>query len=132
MRKLKRLIFLLSREDRFRGKLLLLMTLMMALIETAGVASILPFIALLTSPQIIETNVILKNIYLFLKSFGIENQQQFLTITGFFVFFLLITSISFKALTTFFILAFVRITASTRRSAARGRRAGGRPRQTDR
>jgi len=108
MQKLKKLIFLLSIEDRFRGKLLLLMTLMMALIETAGVASILPFIALLTNPQIIETNVILKNIYLFLKSYGIENQQQFLTITGFFVFFLLITSISFKLLTTFVQIRFIK------------------------
>ena len=67
MHNLKKLSFLLSDEERFRAIMLMLMTLIMALIDMLGVASILPFIAVLTNPQIIETNVILSNVYETLK-----------------------------------------------------------------
>ena len=63
MQNLKKLSFLLSSEERFRAILLLLMTLVMALIEMLGVASILPFIAVISNPQIIETNTILSTVY---------------------------------------------------------------------
>ena len=53
MQILKKLTFLLSYEERFRAILLLIMTLIMALIEMLGVASILPFIAVLTNPDLL-------------------------------------------------------------------------------
>ena len=96
MQNLKKISSILLKKDRFRAILLLGMILIMSLIDMAGVASILPFIALLTNPEIIETNVFLSNVYQTSKSFGIENGQQFLIATGFFVFILLITSILFK------------------------------------
>jgi ABC-type bacteriocin/lantibiotic exporter with double-glycine peptidase domain len=101
MQNLKKLSSILLKKDRFRAIILLGMILIMSLIDMAGVASILPFIALLTNPEIIETNVFLSNVYQASKSFGIENGQQFLIATGFFVFILLITSILFKGLTTY-------------------------------
>jgi len=107
MQNLKKISSLLSNQDRFRAILLLGMSLIMALIEMAGVASILPFIALLTNPQIIETNIILSNVYQTAKNFGIESQQQFLIATGFFVFLLIITSMFFKALTTYTQIHFI-------------------------
>ena len=109
MQKLKKLSFLLSHEERFRAILLLVMTLITALIDMLGVASILPFIALLTNPEIIETNIILSNIYKTVKNFGIETEQQFLIAMGIFVFLLLVTSISFKALTTYIQIRFIKI-----------------------
>ena len=41
-----------------------------------GVASILPFVTVLTNPSVIETNIVL---IIFISScfFGIENHQQF-------------------------------------------------------
>ena len=90
MQNLKKLSFLLSNEERFRAILLLGMTLIMALIEMIGVASILPFIGLLSNPQIIETNAILSTVYQTVKNFGIETKQQFLIATGIFCFLLLI------------------------------------------
>ena len=101
MQNFKKLSFLLSRQERFRAILLLVMTLLMALIEMLGVASILPFIAVLTNPEIIETNIILSTVYQTVKNFGIETKQQFLFVLGIFVFILLIFSISFKVLTVF-------------------------------
>jgi len=106
MQNLKKISFLLSRRERFRAFLLLIMTLIMALIDMLGVASILPFIAVLTKPQIIETNIILSNVYQTAKNFGIETEEQFLIGMGIFVFLLLITSISFKALTIYFQVRF--------------------------
>ena len=64
MRKFKKLILILSPYERKRAWYLLFMIIIMALIDMLGVASIMPFIALLTNPEIIETNEILKFAYL--------------------------------------------------------------------
>ena len=105
---LKKLSFLLSDKERFRAILLVVMTLIMALIDMLGVASILPFIAVLSNPQIVETNIILSTIYQTLKNFGIDSKQQFLIALGFFVFLLLIFSISFKAFTIYIQIRFLK------------------------
>ena len=108
MNNLKKISFLLSYKERLQAILLLVMTLIMALIDMLGVASILPFIALITNPEILETNIILKNIYLTSKSFGVETKQDFLIIAGIVVFILLIISISFKALTTYIQIRYIK------------------------
>ena len=110
MRKFKKLILILSPYERKRAWYLLFMIMIMALIDMLGVASIMPFIALLTNPDIIETNAILKFAYLKGSFFGIENEKQFLIAAGIFVFLLLITSISFKVLTTYFQSIFIEMT----------------------
>jgi len=109
MENLKKISFLLSREDRFRAIILILMTLVMALIDMLGVASILPFVAVLANPEIIQTNNILSLVYQSVKNFGIENEQQFLIAMGIFVFLLLIISISFKAVTTYIQIRYIKI-----------------------
>ena len=47
-----------------------------------GVASILPFMAVLTNPSVVETNVILNKMFQISKLFGIENNDQFLYFLG--------------------------------------------------
>ena len=74
-----------------------------------GVASILPFFAVLTNPSLIETNIILKTIFQATGRFGVENNQQFLFILGALVFFLLILSLAFKALTAYVQIRFVQM-----------------------
>ena len=66
-----------------------------------GVASILPFVAVLSNPEIIETNNILNTAFQLSRVFGVENNQQFLFALGILVFFLLIISLVFKAGTTY-------------------------------
>jgi len=109
MQNLKKISFLLSSEDRFRVVILIIMNLVMALIDMVGVASILPFIAILTNPEIIETNAILNKFYLTSKNLGIDNEQQFLILTGFFVFLLLIVSISFKAFVSYIQVLYIKM-----------------------
>ena len=107
MQNIKKFLFLLSSHERKRAGLLLFMMLIMALLDMIGVASILPFIAVLTNPSLIETNFDLNKIFQISAIFGVENYQDFLFILGFFVFVALVTSIIFKALTTYAQLRFV-------------------------
>ena len=75
---LKKLLYLLTPSERKRASLLLIMIILMALLDMIGVASILPFIAVLTNPSLIDTNIILNNLFKSLIFFGVENKQQFL------------------------------------------------------
>jgi ATP-binding cassette, subfamily B, bacterial PglK len=104
---IKNFIFLLNRNERKRAGLLLLMILIMALLEMIGVASILPFMAVLTNPDIIDTNIILNKVFQFLQLFGIQNNQQFLFALGILVFILLVASLTFKALVTYVQVQFI-------------------------
>ena len=109
MQTIKKLLFLLTPHERKRAGLLLLMILIMALLDMIGVASILPFMAVLTNPSLIETNLILNNIFQFFSKFGVENNQQFLFALGILVFLILIFSLTFKALTTYFQIRFIQM-----------------------
>ena len=75
---IKKLSFLLTPIERRNALLLLLMFVIMALIDMIGVASILPFMAVLTNPSLIETNMILNYMYQVSNIFGVENEQEFL------------------------------------------------------
>ena len=57
MQTLKKFIYLLSYRERKRLFLLLAMILIMALLDMIGVVSILPFMAVLINPSLIETNL---------------------------------------------------------------------------
>ena len=103
---IKQFIYLLSLKERKQALLLLIMIVIMALLEMVGLASVLPFTAILSNPEIIETNNILKLLFEYSINFGIETETQFLFLLGLFVFILLITSILFKALTHYFQLRF--------------------------
>ena len=74
---IKKLSFLLTPIERRNTLILLLMFVIMALIDMIGVASILPFMAVLTNPSLIETNMILNYMYQVSNIFGVENDQEF-------------------------------------------------------
>lgn len=101
MNKVKKILFILSPEERKKVSLLLFMVLIMAFLEMIGIASIMPFISVLVNPEIIETNSILNNLYKSSSAIGIENKNHFLFFLGISCFVLLIISISFKALTIY-------------------------------
>ncbi len=107
----RKILFLLSPDERKSAGLLLIMIVLMALLDVIGVASILPFMAVLTNPDIIETNIILNSMFNFSGRFGVENNQQFLFILGVLVFLLLIISLGFKALTTYAQTRFIQMRA---------------------
>ena len=75
METLKKILAILSAQERKRFALLFGMVLIMSLFDVLGVASILPFMAVLANPELIETNIILAKIY---QTLGFTNSDQFL------------------------------------------------------
>lgn len=107
MHNLKKLYYILSISDRKHVVTLLTMMSVMAVLDMIGVASIFPFIAVLSNPDIIQTNFALNHFYKLTNTFGIKNEQQFLIVLGSLVFILLIFSISFKAFTNYMQIRFM-------------------------
>ena len=106
MKTLIKILNLLSSVERRRAFYLLIMILFMASLDTIGIASIMPFIAVLTNPDLIETNILLNKVYKYSNLFGVDTNQDFLFILGLFVFFILAFSLTFKALLTYMQLTF--------------------------
>ena len=100
---------LLSPSEQRRLYILLLLILIMAFIEMLGVASILPFMAVLTNPELVDSNFLLKYIFEKSKFFGVDTTKKFLFFLGVLVFYFLITSLFLKALTTYVQLRFTLI-----------------------
>ena len=107
MKTFKKLFFLLSSHQRKHLGLLLIMITIMALLDMLGVASILPFMAVLTNQGLVETNVILKTMFEASSIFGVETKKEFIFALGVLVFLLLICSLFFKALTIYLQARFV-------------------------
>jgi ABC-type multidrug transport system fused ATPase/permease subunit len=94
---------LLDERERLRVLLLLGMMLVMAFMETTSVASVMPFVVVLTHPSVVETNHYLSAAYQWL---GFRSTDNFLVFLGFVVFAAAISSTAFKALTTWATLRF--------------------------
>ena len=96
MNTFRKVFALLSPKERRNGILVLLMMMLMALVETAGVASIMPFLAVLGRPDVIHNNSILSWTYV---SLGFESDQSFLTALGILAVSIIIFGAIFCALT---------------------------------
>ena len=105
----KKLLSLITPQEKVRASFLILMMIIMALLDMIGVASILPFMAVLSDPDLIKTNVFLSSLYQTLSFFGVEKKQDFIFALGVMVFLSLILSISFKCLTTYAQIRFVQM-----------------------
>jgi len=106
MNNIKKLLALFTSSERKRAAMLLVMMLVMALLDVTGVVSILPFMAVLTNPQMVESN---RNFAFFYNTLGFTEPQKFLFFLGVMVFLLLVLSLAFKALTTYTQLRFIQM-----------------------
>jgi ABC-type multidrug transport system fused ATPase/permease subunit len=98
---LTKLLALLTPPERKRAGVLMSMILVMAFLDMLGVASILPFMAVLANPELVQTNAVLNSAFTMSRHIGIHTPEQFLFALGVLVFILLVTSLAFKALTTY-------------------------------
>lgn len=101
-----KILDLLSPHERRRAWLLLAMILIMAMLDVLGVASIMPFMAVLANQRVVETNAYLAATY---AALGFTTTETFLFFLGVMVFAALILSISFKALTTWALTNFTQM-----------------------
>jgi len=100
---LKKFLELLSSIEKKKLIILVFMILIMALVDMLGVASIMPFMAVLANPELIETNKILAEMYVYSRS---ADKESFFFILGLIVFFILVFSLFFKGMTTYFQIRF--------------------------
>lgn len=103
---LKKIIALVPSRERRAAYLLLVMILIMALLDMVGIASIMPLLSVLASPNVLEKNHFLASIY---DSIGFNNTGEFLYFLGAVVFVFLVVSIAFKAITVYCILRFTHL-----------------------
>ena len=101
MQTIKKLFSLLTSGEQKRLIILFFVVLLMGLVELLGLTSILPFVAMLSDPDIVENNSILNRAFEASSSLGIENKRQFLFFSGVVTFILLIFSLVIKSLTTY-------------------------------
>jgi ATP-binding cassette, subfamily B, bacterial PglK len=101
MKIIKKIIVILSPDERKRAITLLFMILVMAFLDMLGVASIMPFMAVLANPEIVETNAIFSKAYQASYMLGVSSVQEFIFVLGSLVFLLLFITLSFKALTVY-------------------------------
>ena len=85
---------LVQGRDRWWLYVVAVTTVVRSLVEVAGVASIMPFLSIVSDPETIHTNTYLSWIY---EAFGFSSDRQFLLAVGFGVLFLLIFNNAFAA-----------------------------------
>ena len=103
MKDFYKVYFLFLGDTKARFFFLLLCMLGMALLQTAGIASILPFIAVLSSPETIQTNPYLAGLY---DGLAFKDLNSFLLFLGIGTLIVLIASNAFAAFTTRMLISF--------------------------
>ena len=94
----RKLLDLLTPPERKQALVLLAMILLMALLDMAGIASIVPFMAVLANPGVVEGQPQLQWLA---QTLGIEDRDRFLLVLGFAAFAIFIFSLVFKTLTVY-------------------------------
>lgn len=97
MNTLKKTIYLLTLSGKKNAIIMIILILIMAVLDMIGVASIFPFIGVITNPNLVETNIYLSYFYKFTSSFGIRSIEQFIFTLGIIVFMILMISLTFRA-----------------------------------
>jgi ATP-binding cassette, subfamily B, bacterial PglK len=98
-----RLFQLQSKADRRVGFRLLVLVTLMGFLEAAGIASIMPFLAIIGNPDIVSQNQLLNSLYSYLNNnfYWVESVDRFLIVLGFFSFVFILT-ITFLRIYTLF------------------------------
>ncbi|MCH4247896.1 MAG: ABC transporter ATP-binding protein/permease [Acinetobacter populi] len=95
---IKQLWQILTPLDKRKLLWVLVLVMIMALIEAAGVVSIMPFLAVLSNPDVIKNNIVLHQLY---DLFASQNPQQFIMYLGFISLFIVVFSTCFKIITQY-------------------------------
>jgi ABC-type multidrug transport system fused ATPase/permease subunit len=99
----RQLLGLLDKKEAIKLRLLFVLMLLTGLVDMAGVASIMPFMTVLASPEMVNTNPYLQQAYVFV---GANSIDQFFLILGGFVFVVFVGSLVLKAVNAYAMLRF--------------------------
>lgn len=102
----KMIYSILNYEEKKRFGIIVLTSVMVAIIDVIGIASIMPFMAVVSNPKVINTNKYLNYIY---KQLNFNTDNSFLVFLGFAVFTIMLLSNLFKTLSLWLELNFIHI-----------------------
>lgn len=94
----RKMLRMLTPHEKRRGAVVLMMVLVMALVETAGVASVLPFLSVLGNPDVVQTNPLLSRLF---DWSGTGDVQRFLLLLGSAAFLVILLSTFLRILTLY-------------------------------
>ncbi len=100
----RKIFSMLGPAERRRGVILVGLFLVLGVTETIGVISIMPFMAVIGNPQVIETNRYFADLY---RSLHFSSQNELLIALGALVFFVVVGSQAFGAFTHWFLFRFI-------------------------
>lgn len=106
MRTFKKILKILSHIERKKLFILVFLILVTAILDMLSIASILPFLALIINPKLIETNIILINLYKTSTIIGVANTNQFIFFFGLLIFFYMLFSLTFRTITNYLQIRF--------------------------
>lgn len=98
-----KLLGLLDRRDRWKAGLLVGLMLASALVQTLGVAAVMPFLSVVANPEVIHTNDRLQTAYQWLE---FEDEKSFLMLLGVLAFIVFVTGTFLQAATQWAITRF--------------------------
>ncbi|MVW76096.1 ABC transporter ATP-binding protein [Pseudomonas xionganensis] len=104
----KKLKALLNKQERRRVQLLFFLMLATAFVEVVGVASIMPFVAVLANPEVVESNAYLAKAY---QWSGLADTRTFMFLLAGCVLVVFVVSLALKALNTYAIMRFTNMRA---------------------
>jgi len=93
-------------RERKQAFYLMILSIIIAVVDAAGVASIMPFMAVMSDPEVISTNLYLSKAYEYL---AFSSESDFLVFLGSSLFCLLIGSLILKGIGTYLTLKFTRL-----------------------
>lgn len=96
---LQRFLLILSPDERRKGCWVLLLVLGMALLETAGVASVMPFLAILGNPELVESHPLFNRLFVQVNQYSPTTVEQFLMMLGIGSFSIIVVSAAYRAFT---------------------------------
>ena len=100
---IRKLFKLLNRRERRNAVIIFIMILFNGVMEAVGVASIMPFLSVLSNPEVIKEEIYLSFTYEYLNFSSIND---FLIFLGTAVFFLVVFGLGLKSLTIYCIARF--------------------------
>ncbi len=109
MKILRQLLYFLTHSEKKKACVLLFLTLLMAFIDVLGVASILPFMSVITNPTLIQTNIILSSMFDLSTVIGVKTTEQFIVMLSVLMFLILIFSLLIKTLAVYLQSRFVQM-----------------------
>jgi ABC-type multidrug transport system fused ATPase/permease subunit len=103
---LKKIWAIFTPPERRKSVWMLVLVVLMALVETLGVLSIMPFLSVLSRPTVIQENSLLKSVY---DQFGFHNARSFILALGIASITLVILSSVFKTITLHILNRFIHL-----------------------